>query len=169
MTVTQHEIMLKAESRSKAKIMRKQLKSYMVGHKFEVFFELTNVGSTVFPGGTFSVIIVWPNGQIVQTPKYQIPKLGTGNTYKTTPFTTDAISRGYGLFSISMWGSKDGRDLRFRDASGKSFGNSFHAILAKEPEEIYEFWGMIIAAASLAFLVGIELIRFLIWLGTILN
>lgn len=162
--------MLKTESKPKAKILRKHIKSFLVGHEFEVVFELTNVGSTVFPGGNFSVIIEWPNGQIVQTPNYQIPKLGSGNTYKTAPFTTNGLSRGYALFSFSSWGSNDGKDLRFRHPSGRSLGTlSFHAILAKDPEEIYEFWGMIIAAFSLAFLVGIELIRFLIWLGTLLN
>lgn len=169
MTNTGHEIMLKAESKSKAKILWKHVKSYMVGHKFQVLFEFTNVGSTVFPGGSLGVLITWPNGQVVQF-EYQIPKLGLGDMYKAPHFTTDALSRGYGLFSVSSYGSKEG-EVRFRDQSGKSiFGQpSFYSVLAKEPEEIYEFWGMVIAAISLAFLVGIELIRFVIWLGTLMN
>jgi len=162
--------MLKTETKSKAKILGKHIKSFLVGHEFEVVFELTNVVSTVFPGGSFGVLIEWPNGQLVQK-NYQIPTLDPGEVHKTSPFNTGVLSRGYALFSFLSWGSNDGKELRFRDSSGKSiFGRpSFHAVLAKEPEEIYEFWGMIIAALSLAFLVGIELIRFLIWLRALLN
>ena len=170
MTVTTYEIMLKTETKSKAKILGKRVKSYFVGRKFEVAFELTNIGSTVFPGGFFSILIEWPNGQIVQK-TYEMPALSPKESHKTPPFTTGALSRGFALFSFSHYYSKDGKDLKFLDPSGATVFHeaSFYSVLAKEPEEMYEFWGMIIAALSLAFLAGIELVRFLMWLGTILN
>ena len=170
MAITPYEILLKVESKSKAKILRKHVKSYLVGHEFEVCFELTNVGSTVFPGGNFSVSIEWPNGQTVQEP-YQIPTLDPGEV-RMHAFTTGALSRGFALFTFQSSLANDGKPVNFRKPSGELIPSgpprtvySFYSILAKEPEEIYEFWGMIIAAVSLAFLVGIELTRFLIWLS----
>ena len=160
---------MKTESKSKAKILR----SYLVGHKFEVLFELTNVGSAIFPGGKFTLRIDWPNGQVVEE-TFQIPALGLGEVHKTSPLTTKALSRGFALFTLANSHANDKKPVSFRKGSGELIRSgplgtvySFYSILAKEPEEIYEFWGMIIAAVSLAFLVGIELIRFLIWLRTL--
>jgi len=172
MTVTTHEIMLKTETKSKAKILGKRVKSYLVGQEFEVTVELTNKGSAVFPGGSFTVSIEWPNGQTVRT-SYQISMLNLGEVRKLPPFTTGALSRGFATFTLESSPANDGKPVNFHKPSGELIPSgppgtvySFYSILAKEPEEIYEFWGMIIAAVSLAFLVGIELTRFLIWLST---
>jgi len=173
MTTAAHEITLKVESNSKAKILGKQLKSYLVGYKFEALFELTNVSPAVFPGGTFTLNIEWPNGQIVSD-TFQIPALDPGEVHKIPPLTTGALTRGFALFTLDARApANDNKPIVFRSASGEPIPSgaprtvySFYSILAKEPEEIYEFWGMLIAAFSLAFLVLIELIRLIIHLRT---
>jgi len=175
MTVTTHEIMLKTESKSKARILGKHLKSHVVGHEFEVLFELTNIGSIVFPGGDFTVNIEWPNGQeVIET--LQIPVLNPGNMHKTSPLTTEALSRGFALLTLGGVRANDKKPVKFCKESGESIVSgpprtvyAFYTILAKEPEEIYQFWAMLLSAVSLVFLVGIELIRFLMWLGTVLK
>ena len=173
MTITTHEIKLTAESKSKAKILRMPLDSYLVGKEFEVLLEVTNVGSAFFPGGKFKVSITWPNGQTVEE-DIQIPPLNPSEASKTSRFTTNALCRGFALFTLESLPANDGKRISFRKASGESIPSgppgkvhSFYSILANEPEEIYEFWGMIIAATSLAFLAVIELIRFIIWFGTL--
>jgi hypothetical protein len=164
--------MLETEAKTKAKILGKRVESYLVGQEFEVAVKLTNIGSAIFPGGSFIVSIEWPNGQTVQE-EYQIPMLNPGEVHKWSPFTTGGLSRGFALFTLQSSPANDGKPVNFHKPSGELIPSgpprtvySFFSILAKEPEEIYEFWGMIVSAVSLAFLVGIELTRFLIWLST---
>ena len=38
---------------------------FVVGREFEVSYEVTNIDSRIFPGGTLTVAISWPNGQSV--------------------------------------------------------------------------------------------------------
>lgn len=165
MTTINHQILLKAETKSKAKILGKHLKSFVAGQEFVVTYKLTNNAKTVFPGGTFRVNIAYPIGQTVWE-DYVIPKLDPNETYTTPIFITEALASGYALFVLTKVRSNDTKPVDWLKSPGEALAlepNSFYSIQAKEPEEIYEFWGMLISAFSLLSLLAIEIIRFIFY------
>jgi len=159
-----YEIALKAASKSRAKILGLPVKSYIEGKNYVVSFQLTNIGNNIFPGGRLSVSITWPNGQFV-VQNYLIPPLDPNSMHTTSDIETGAMSRGYALF-IGQIIANDQKPVTVHSPPGRPIKPpmSFYSIIAKSPEEIYEFWGMMIAAISLISL-ALEKVIFLInWL-----
>lgn len=167
-------LVLKVESKSKAKILGKRVKSYLVGQDFEVTYRIENIGDGEFAGGIVKILISWPNGQGEITP-YTIPLLKGGDErpLEPSPSTWGVLSRGFALFSLLDAKYHFGRPITiYKDEEnqipmGKQ-APAFYSVLGKEPEEIYEFWGMIISAIALVILVGDKIIQFLKWFLPIL-
>lgn len=154
-----YKLLLQAESRSKAKILRKSVKDYVVGQNFQVVYKLTNIGYQLFPGGTFSVEIKWPNGQIEVTP-YTIPQLAPNETRSAEPKSEwGVLSRGFALFFVTSAVDNYGKDIIFYSDPKNTISGlvSFYSVLGKDPEELYQYWAMIAAVVALFILVGEKL------------
>jgi len=166
-----YTLLLQVETKSKAKVLGKSVKHYLVGQDFEVVYKLGNIGDQLFPGGHFSVQIRWPNGQIEQTP-YTIPQLQLGETKPAEPKSTwGVLARGFGLLYITSSTDNDGKEIIFyrspEDAIPRKV--SFYAVLGKEPEELYQYWALIIATGSLLILVGEKVFQIIKWIISLLN
>lgn len=144
---------------------------YIVGQKYQVWYEVENIGKTSFPGGELGVTINWPNGQVVGQ-RFAIKPLATGELHRTKTLITDALARGFALFFARSVVAKDRKKVEMYSSPGKPLKEPFpkagifhiHSIYAKPTEEITEYWAMWISAISLLLFVVIELIQFIMWL-----
>lgn len=161
-------LIIKTITKSKAKFWFFQIKTYILGEKYEISFELKNIKNE-FTGGELRFRIAWPNGQQV-VEHFPIPPLKKDEIYSTPVFETESLSEGYGLVFINM--EMQGKKVQF--FSGPRVENwidtrsSVHSIKAKTWEEIYEFWALIIASIALFIIVIEKLFSLLDWIIQIL-
>ena len=160
-----YKLTLRAESRSKARVIGRDVKDYLVGHNFEVIYELQNIGDQPFPGGSFLVVIQWSNGQFEQT-SYSIPMLQPKDIKSAEPKSIwGVLSRGFALFFLMDAKDNNGKDITLykneQDEVPKKA--SFYSILGREPEELYQFWALIATVASLVILVSEKILQLAIW------
>lgn len=159
-----YKLMIDTLTKSKAKFLKFiPMKSFVEGEKYEISFELENIGEEVFPGGILYFKIGWPSQQVVRG-HFMIPRLRRNKNYGTPKFLTDVLSDGYGLVSIKMYNVEDEQgkswQVELYRKRIKPYGErvqdridtsaSVHSIRGKSWEEIYEFWALIAAAISLA-------------------
>jgi len=153
-----HKLLIEAKTKSKAKILGLPTKSFLEGGEYGVSFIITNLGSKPFPGGQMILKVEWPTNQAV-TFGFSIPQILPGESFVEDEIGTNVLSKGYGLFFWKSASSSDGKPVRlFRNRQSPipvDKRSSFHAIFGKGPEEIYELWGMLIAAFSL-FIIALE-------------
>lgn len=104
------------------------------------------------------VRVKWPTNQIVTFP-FGMPKILPSESFTKNEIGTNVLSRGYGLFFCKSVSSFDGKPVHLvrnhQDPIPVKPDSSFHAIFGKGSEEIYELWGMLIAAFSL-FIIALE-------------
>lgn len=168
-------LMIKTFIKSKARFLRFiPIKSFVEGTKYEISFRLENIGEEVFPGADLKFRIRWRSQQYDEE-VFPIYPLKRNESYDTPKFLTDAYSDGYGLvFILDMPYIKDekGESHKVEFYSGKrvedyiNIKDSIASIKSKSWEEIYEFWALIVASASLA-IIALEKIwgLLMIWFG----
>lgn len=167
-----YKIRLAAKSKSIAKIGPIPMKDYIVGQKYQVWYEVENIGGNPFPGGVLQVQITWPNGQIVAQP-FTIKPLAPSKSDRTQIIVTHALARGFALFHALPITANDGKKVemyitptqKFRPPHQKVLIYHIHSIYAKPKEEITGYWAMWISAVSLIILVATSLIQFILWLA----
>jgi len=161
-----YKLLLQVESKSKATILGKSLRDYLVGQNFRATYKLTNIGDQLFPGGFFAVEIRWPNGQFENTP-YTIPQLAPSESKLAEPQSDwGVLSRGFALFYLVDTRDNNGKDIIFYSGPNDTIPRSvsFYSILGKDPEELYQYWAMIVGAAALVILVGEKLFEMIRWI-----
>jgi len=157
-----YKLVLKVETEP-MKIRGFKLKSYIVGRGFKVVFSLTNEGDETFLGGNMTIQILWANRQFYE-PNYRIPEIKPGETKQAIynnsnePFSILAVpTSGYGFFYLQKTSSIDNKPLIIYESPDSDHGigrkNVFYTILCKDPEELYQYWAMIFAIASLLIIV----------------
>jgi len=154
---------LRIKCASKARILRIKVKSFLVGQKFDSVVRVTNFGKEIFPGGTSTFKIIWPSGQSL-TVSYEIPRLAPNETYEQTHPDLETLAPGYILF-FSKISSVDNRQITLTSGpEGLVLDEGFplYHVVAKNPEEIYEYYAMLIAAFSLFMLMVERLIAYLL-------
>lgn len=159
-----YKLVLQVESRSRGKVLGKEVKDYLVGQNFEVEYKFQNIGDQPFPGGSFSVVINWSNGQFEQT-TYTIPALAPKEIKLAEPKSIwGVLSRGFALFFLVNAHNSNGNEISiFRDEKDELPKLvSFYSVLGKEPEELYQFWALIAAVGSLIILVGEKVLQLII-------
>ena len=148
------------------KILGIPTKEFLESQLYHVFFTVTNLGTTVFPGGKLIVQVNWPNGQKVRFEEMDLPKLDKDHKSKTKKEFSTVLSKGFGLFKCIRIESIDGNDVKLwrnrEDDLGTWNGmpndivkskDAFHTIYGKPVEEIYTLYALMIAAASLLILI----------------
>jgi hypothetical protein len=155
---------------SYAKKFMKRLKSYVVREPYSVDVKFTNLAKTSFPGGQVTLLVAWPNGQGV-TLDVIIPKLQPNEWRVVKLDKTEALAEGFGLFLCKEWKANDGQSIRLFDAQGRLVDSkvAVHSIPVKTWEEIYSFWALLVAAASLVIIVVDILVKYSIILFQWLN
>jgi hypothetical protein len=159
-------LLLEVESESKARVLGKRVKHYLVGQEFEAVYKLTNTGNQNFPGGTFSVVIHWPNGQYEST-TYTIPPLIPKETRAAVPKSKwGVLSRGFALFYLTDAKDNTGKSISINKSAHNPIPKtvSFYSVLGKEPEELYQYWALIVALVALLILVGEKVLEMLLWI-----
>lgn len=165
-----YRLVLQTETTSKAKILKRGIKHYLVGHNFQVIYKLKNDGDELFPGGTFDVVIQWPNGQFEKA-TYSIPSIEPNNVDKALVYGKNlsitewgVLCRGFALFFLRNVRDAKGIKLFLHKEGGEELSEqeSFHSVLGIEAEEVYQFWAMIAAVVSLLFLVAEKVIQLIL-------
>ena len=139
-------------------------KSFKIGNNFRVGYTLRNGGDAPFPGGTFRVDIVWPNGQY-ETTTYTIPALEPGQERDADPISDwGVLSRGYALFKLTQPTDNNGNNFELHRSNGSQVLHgpfAFNSVLGFTPEERYQFWAMIVSAIGLVIsAVGLLIVAF---------
>jgi hypothetical protein len=155
-----YKLLLRAETKSEAKILGKHIHHYLAGQNFRVVYKLENIGDQIFPGGFFTVTIQWPNGQFEIT-TYTIPQLEPRKAKLAEPTSIwGVLCRGFALFFLGDARDKNGQGIIFYKSPDNTISRaaSFHSVLGIESEEIYQFYAMIAAVVSLVILVGDKIV-----------
>lgn len=164
-----HVLLIHAKIKSEAKIMGMPVKALLEGETYRVAFLIVNLGKDSFPGGNLTVIVEWPTTQVERFAT-DIPEIPPNKSRQTEEMRGIVMSRGFGLFSAYV-SSSDSKPVRIFKNPKKPVGvegESFQQVKGKTHEEIYEFWGMMVAAISL-FIIALEkIVQFFLWLSSIL-
>ena len=166
-----YKLLIEARTKSKAKILGIPVKSFLEGERYSVSFAVANLGLEPFPGGELFARIEWPTRQIVLFP-HTLPKIMPSHSVLTKEEESDVLSKGYGLFFCEI-ASSDGEHVRLLKFGKNpipitSKNESFGSVHGKTSEELYEFWGMLVAAISLLIIAAEKVVEFLLWLSSVL-
>lgn len=166
-----YELLIEAQTESKAKILGIPAKSFVEGQKYTQTFLLTNLGKEPYPGGKLFIRTGWPSQQNVDS-EYEIPEILPKESYRTLERVARVLSGGYGLIAVSDIGPEDAESVElFRNAEKPiflDFDEAFHLVSGKAHEEIYEFWAMLIAASSLLIIALEKIVQLFLWISSIL-
>jgi len=174
--------MIKPLIESKAKFLKViPIKSFVEREKYAISFTLKNLSEEDFPKGKLRIRIEWPSQQNVKLGIPILHSIKNNELYQTNVVLSDVMSEGYALIYVDGYlitpaeanaikiESAKLPDVEFySDEEAKSrihLESSFFSIKCKTPEEIYEFWALIIATISL---VIIALEKFFVFLANIL-
>lgn len=155
--------MLYIVTESKAKILGKKIKSYVLGQPFEIGVGIKNIGKNVVKDLKFSFSIIWSNQQRVtfesEEPIELLPNKGT-----IGQFESNAMAHGYGLFMMGK--VKDNTsNVNLFDINSKPLKRmgAIHTIYAKTGEEVFSYYALIVASISLVIIALEKLYPFFLW------
>lgn len=154
-------IIAKAQTKSTARLLRFfKTRKILLGERFSLTLELTNIGDP-FSGGLLEVWVEWPNGQLVHYQQALQP-LGKDEALTIERWNWEALTPGYALFyiritafidekseEVAIFRSKDMPLPRLPDGRP----SSFHSLFAVAKEEIYQYYALLVAIASLLIIV----------------
>lgn len=146
-----YKLVIRAESESKAKLLYNKFHTdkFLVGEPFEAKIYIKNISSSTFPGGTLNIFFVWPVGQLV-IKKLEIPEIKPEEEILLGAIIEKSMTPGYGLlYATAFLNNGKPVEIFLPDGKRKAYKVSFHQILAKTHEEIYQYWSVLISAFSL--------------------
>lgn len=148
--------------------------AFIVGKRFDIEFQLTNVSHRTFPGGELLLSVRW-TGEREDWYRIEIPHLSDGEA--TEPYIRDysAIEPGYGMifarvhpYSDSEYRERSSRfscHLFLRDMNLGDAEAHVGSVFAQTPEEFYQLWAMLLAAIGLSYILIKDIIGlFLSWI-----
>lgn len=145
-----YHINLEVDVKSSARILGLPVRSFVVGERFDAVYILTNKDEKAFLGGHLSALIRWPVGES-RSLKIDIPRLEPGETCKLKDCGIPVLSQGYTTFQFSASSIEDKAIVITSKYSGVGLfpHPTWHFIVGKTREEIYQYWALLVAAASL--------------------
>jgi len=174
---SEYKISITLESKSIARIFWDKIflgkirtKKYLLGDYYEMKFKLKNVGENDFPGGTAYIQIDYTSSQRHHLP-FQIPEIKKDGEYiiekiyekgSERPIRRQALGRDYALFYGKIV-DKDDKPVRLIGYGHELLDRaSFGSIFVETKTEVNNYYSLIIAAISLIFLIGFNIIRLLL-------
>jgi hypothetical protein len=141
-----------------------------VREQYSIDAKFANLAKTPFPGGQVTLLVAWPSGQGV-TLDVAIPKLQPNESEVVKLDKTEALAEGFGLFLCKGWKANDGQPIKLFDVQRRLVDPkvAVHSISVKTWQEIYSFWALLVATASLAIIVVEILARYILTLFQWLN
>ncbi len=128
---------------------------FVVGAEIRVTWEITNLDSRTFPGGTLVIVMAPPNGQYVQF-AYSVKSLKPvekdvkDQNQNGSPLTTNVLAPGFTLFSAEMIMAQPySAEIYSPPGELRVKGTSFHSLLGKSKEEFYAIIGLYLASVGL--------------------
>jgi hypothetical protein len=148
------------------------------GETFDIIYKVKNIGNTTFPGGRIAVELSWSS---LNEKVYQVIKIGeqlppNGET-KPISHNQAPLTPGYTWFYVADASASDGKPVEVYKNSetplwphrqislgemSVQFRQPLHAVRARTHEEISQQRALWVAAGSLALLVVIQIIDWLI-------
>jgi len=139
---------------------------FVTGEKYDLKARIKNIGTTTFPGGNFSLDILWSNGLLVFW-RFPVRRLQPGESVKVNYGITDVLADGPALFYAKAI-DFNGQSIDFYDMKGNPIrtqpvGNyqgwiHIYSIIPKNAEALYELWALEVAAISLVILIIFQII-----------
>lgn len=148
--------------------------TFVAGKKYKLSAQIKNMSTSRFPGGSFKLIIQWPNGLAVFW-NFKVDPLAPNEICKPKYGITDVLDDGPALFLMKA-DDANGKPINFCDMWGNRLApqqsrfTHVHTIIPKRAEELYQLWALIVAVISV-FPIFIKevIIPLLQWLITVLN
>jgi len=172
------DFLIQARTESRARVLGIPVKSFLEGQKYRYSFSVTNISEKPFPGGKLKITVIWPTQQQNEF-SFELPEILPKTTFQTEEKESGVMSRGYGLFFVLITSSQP-QEFRLCTGDPKNpiaitpyipianRGTSFHILFGKANEEIYEFWGMILAAMGLFIIALKEIVQFFLLLFSVI-
>ena len=91
------DLLINAEIKSRATVLRIPVKSFLEGQKYKVSFSVTNLSEETFSGGELRVAVRWAT-QTQNRFDFELPEILPRKTHLTEERESGVMSRGYGLF-----------------------------------------------------------------------
>lgn len=145
--------------------------AFMVGKRFNIEYQLTNVSHRTFPGGELLLSVRW-TGEREDWYRIEIPPLSDGETTELDKREYSALEPGYGMifarvhsYSDSVHRERTSRfscDLFFRDMNLGDAEAHVGSIFAQTQEEFYQLWAMLLAAIGLSYILIKDIIGLLL-------
>lgn len=173
------DFLIQARTESRARVLGIPVKSFLEGQKYRYSFSVTNISEKPFPGGKLKITVIWTTQQQNEF-SFELPEILPKAIFQTEEGESGVMSRGYGLFFARVFGSPHHKEFRLytgdpeKPIAFKEYipmanrGTSFHKLFGKANEEIYEFWGMILAAMGLFIIALKEIVQFFLWLFSVI-
>jgi len=139
--------------------------AFIVGRRFDIEYQLTNVSRRKFPGGELILSVSWTS-QPTDWYRIDIPPLVDGETTELDKREYSALEPGYGMifakgnpYSDFEQFEKPRGERRFTSdlnlfLKDRNLGDTrvhVNTIFAQTPEEFYQLWAMIFAAIGLCY------------------
>lgn len=148
-----YKLTISGHSKSKAKLLCRRTKHFIVGQEYEIYFIIKNIGDEPSPPVTFSYTIHWPGTEAKTTEDIIAKSFGPGRFERSDPRTYTALSTGLGgVVATAHTNTPDKKEIKIWKKDGIFIRNTtdmFELIYATTPEAIYEYWGVWIAAIGL--------------------
>lgn len=142
---------------------------FLVGEKYEIAFEFENIGEQDFPGGIYTVTVIYTTLQEA-TLVVQIPKIEKGKKVKvenemgqTEKIETEALGKDFALF-LGEIKADDGNPVTIFDKfkQKRSKDEAFDSIFVETRSDVYAHYALIVSAISLVMLVILSLVQIFI-------
>jgi len=156
-----------AESHFKLPVLkRRKERLFVTGEKYDLKAKIKNIGTSIFPGGNFSLDILWFNGPLICW-RFKVGQLQPGESINVDYGSTDVLTDGPALFYIKAVDAS-GRTIIFHYSEGnpipaQPMGNykgwtHIYSIIPKNAEALYGLWALEVATISLLILVIFQII-----------
>ena len=141
-----YKLTISGHSKSKAKLLGRRTKHFIVGQEFEIYFEVKNVGGEPSPPTIFYYTINWPGTKAETVENFKIKSIESGQSEKSETATYRALSTGLG--GVTVYANTDQHPIdkvQVWEKEGEipqRLTKMFELIYATTPEAIYEFWAL---------------------------
>ena len=146
--------------------------AFIVGKRFDIEYQLTNVSHRTFPGGELLLSILWTDKREPDWYRIEIPPLLDGEATEPDIRDYTAIEPGYGMIFARIYPYSDSEhrqrssrfscDLFLRNMNLGAAKAHVGSVFTQTQEEFYQLWAMLVAAIGLSYILIKDIIGLLL-------